>query len=167
MTIRDPQPLPAPAGPTTNLADFPKEHIPLLLNSIICEQLLGFTRELVGNEFVWTGKGMDGEVTHELFDLVREDAVAFDMAVRFVDAQQPPMGFQITRIPAIEQRGTKAQFQAFLMRIGPGGEGVPFAQAAGYKAGATIALLVAGQLGVDIAARHRELFPGHYMEILQ
>lgn len=168
-TILEPQPQPRP---TLNLSDYPQEHIPLLLNSILCEECLGFTRELVsdregGTRFEWTGQGANAEITHELFDFVRNDAVAFDFAVRFVDRQQPPMGFQIIRVPEIDMPGRQspAQFMAFLLRINTSGGGEPFAESRGFRAGATIALLIAGQLNVDIAARHRELFPAHYMKL--
>jgi hypothetical protein len=163
----EPQPLPPPV--TFDLGQLPKEHIPTLLNSIICEESMGFRRELVGNEWQWTGRGLGGEVSHELFDFVQNDMLAFDMIGRFVDAQEPPLGFQIVRVPKIDLpaigRQQPAMYQAWLLRIGPDGGGVPFAEVKGFRAGAVIALLVAGQLGVNLEARHRELFPGHYLKL--
>jgi hypothetical protein len=157
----------APENPW-DLSAIPGTDIPLVLNSIVAEVLMGFTRHTVtdkaGTRFEWRGTGQDGQPTTELFDFVREPGLALELMTRW--AADNSFGFQVVRIPDVPDRGIQAHWRAYLLRIGPNGEGVPFAEVGGNSAGVVLTLLICAQMpGVDVKRTHKELFPGHYMKL--
>jgi hypothetical protein len=153
---------PKPAG--INLGDkIPQEHIPLVLNSILNEALLGYTRELVNGEWQWTATGTDGQTTHELHDFVNTDAVAIEMLTRFGDGQEPPIAWQLNRIPHLPGQNERALFQLYL--IAPDAKGQPriLLTVNAARIGVAISLALCTHIQANLEMQHRILFPGHYI----
>lgn len=150
-----------------SLADLniPSEHVPLLLNSIVNEGLLDFKRELVNGQWVWTGNGMDGKPTNELFDLVHNDYLAMDLLIRFCDGQPLPLGFQANRIPMIKGVNERAQWSLYVMQPDKGGQPQTIAHVNAYRLGVAIATALCHILEADLQVQHRTLFPAHYLAI--
>lgn len=154
-------------GAAQNLGGtIPQEHIPLVLNSIVNEGLLGFTRELVNNQWVWTGKSQDGtETTHELFDLVHNDYLAMDMLRNFCQGQTPPMGYQLNYIPKMKGISEQPMYTLYLLAPDAGGQPSIVNQVTANRMGVAICMALCGVLQADLKMQHRTLFPGHYIAI--
>lgn len=151
-------------GVPFNLGEaIPKEHIQLVLNSIINERLLGFTRELVNSDWQWTGTGKDGTTTHELHDFVGNDFVAIDMVTRFCAAQEPPMAWQLNYIPHLPGVNERAIHQFYLLRPDMNAQPQTLQSVYANKIGLAISLAVIGLLEADVKSVHQTLFPGHYL----
>ncbi len=148
-----------------DLRDIPKEHIPTVLNSIVCEALLDFKRQLVGGEWQWSGTGVDGEQQHELFDLVHDDGLAIEMLTRFCAGQPTPLGYQLNYIPKIEGVSQQAMFQVYILQ--PDLEGNPqvLHRVDANRIGLGIALVFCGIVRADVTMQHRTLFPASYLSI--
>jgi len=156
---------PKPPG-SINLGDkIPKEHIPLVLNSILNEALLGFKRELVNGEWQWTGTTAEGQVTNELHDFVDNDAVAIEMLTRFGDVQDPPIAFQLNRIPRIKGVNERALFQLYLLAPDKNGQPQTLLTVNASRIGVAISLALCTHLQANLEMQHRTLFPGHYMTL--
>lgn len=150
------------AGPNDGTIDFPMEHMPLVANSLICELLYSFERELVktdkGMEYVWKGEGVDGEPVDALFDFFGQDVLAVSMLTQFCDANG--LGFNLVHTPP---QLKKAPYQCFLLGIDEAGGPVQKAVTQGNRVAPVICLLVLATLKADMRAQHRLLFPGHYI----
>jgi hypothetical protein len=148
----------ANAGPL----NIPQEHLPLVINSLICERLMDFKRELVNDEagtrHVWSGQNLDGEQTDQLFNFMDTDALAIELLNKFVDANE--LGYNLIRVPK-----TVGGHPVQALLLGADSEGRPTQRAhvSGNKIGPVICLLILGYMQVDIQAQHRALFPGHYL----
>lgn len=154
---------PKPPG-AVNLGDkIPKEHIPLVLNSILNEALFGFKRELVEGEWVWTGTTVEGEVTHELHDFVNTDAVAIEMLTRFGDGQVPPIAWQLNRIPHLPGQNNRALFQLYLLAPDEKGQPQVLLTVNAARIGVAISLALCTHIQANLEMQHRTLFPGHYL----
>lgn len=155
---------PKPTG--MNLGDkIPKEHVPLLLNSIVNEALMGFKRDLVNGEWQWTGTGADGQVTHELFNFVEDDHLALEMLTRFGQGQTPPIAWQLNYIPHIEGLNDRAMYQIYLLAPDANKQPQIVQNVGANRIGLGIALALCGLVQADLMVQHRTLFPGHYMRL--
>lgn len=148
-----------------DLGKLPQEHIPLLLNSIVNEALLGFTRELVNGEWKWTGVDAEGTQHHELHDLVHNDLLAIEMLTRFGDGQEPPMAWQLNRIPHLPGANQRAMWQLYLLAPDANNQPQVVNQVTANKIGVAIALALCGVVNANLEMQHRTLFPGHYIAI--
>lgn len=156
------QPNPTPGF---DLGKLPKEHIPLLLNSIVNEALLGFTRELVKGEWVWTAFDNEGQAHHELHDIVHNDLLAIEMLTKFGQAQTPPMAWQLNFIPAIPGVNERPMYQLYLLAPDANQQPQVVNQVTANKIGVGVALALCGVVQADLEMQHRTLFPGHYIAI--
>jgi hypothetical protein len=157
----DDQPTPQP--PPISMADLPPEDIPLVLNSLIAEQLLDFKRLFNGEEFIWTGTGSDGTQVHELFDFVHNDGMVLDLMQRFCRENQ--LGFQFNFVPAMKVGAADSPEHVlmYLLRPDAGGNPSIAMQVTGRRFAPSALMLLCGYIGADPRKQHRELFPGRYL----
>jgi hypothetical protein len=141
----------------------PVGHLPVLINSAIAESMLQTERRLENGEFEWRWR--DGEGSTET-----QEWTAW--------SRSPPLDFFSDEKIAVKllskfcaQNGLTAELQFvegnWAGRIGRvTGEGQ--AQIVGRPAlmstmAQTICMMICSVIKVDLAARHRDLFPGHYL----
>lgn len=156
---------PAPQPPSQDVRDIPQAHIPLVLNSIVCESLLDFKRTLVDGEWKWSGVGVDGTVRNELFDLVHDDGLAIEMLTRFCGGQPTPLGYQLNFIPSIN--GSPQMFQVYILQPDANGQPQVWNKVGCNRIGVGIALALCGIVQADLKRQHRQLFPGSYLSIVK
>jgi hypothetical protein len=151
---------------TSDPSKIPSEDIPLVLNSLVCEALLGFTRELDDDgQWKWTAIGEDGKANHELFDLVHNDALAWDMLIRFCQGQPQPFGAQVNYIPHMQGINERPSYQVYILQPDAGGKPSIRAQTTANRLGVGIALALCYVVEADMEMQHRILFPGKYLAI--
>lgn len=157
------QPLP---NPMTDVQQIPPEDLPLVLNSIVNESLLGFTRTLdAAGQWVWKATGEDGAERTELFDLVHDDMVAFDMLIRFCSQQPQPFGAQVNYIPRIPDKAPAPSWSCYVLQPDPNGQPITRAHVNANRLGVAIALALCVVVEANLPMQHRTLFPGKYLAI--
>lgn len=164
MQPSEQQPLP---NPMADIQSIPPEDIPLVLNSIVNESLLGFTRKLdeAGN-WTWSAVGEDGQRRDELIDLVHDDMVAFDMLIRFCTQQAEPFGAQVNFIPLIKGKNERPSWSVYILQPGgPDGQPITRAHVNANRMGVGIALALAVLVEANLLMQHRTLFPGKYLAV--
>lgn len=136
----------------------PKEHIPLTMNSLLCERLYGFQRELhPDGSFSWQAVKDDGTVINDLMQIVDDPTTAIGFLDRICAHQK--WGYQIMR----DVEAPMVQVSLFL--VDDKGEPQLITQCTGNPLGLTISLVIAGALKLDPKAQHRILYPGHYLQL--
>jgi hypothetical protein len=153
-------------NPMADISQIPPDDIPLVLNSIVNESLLGFTRSLDSSgAWVWKAVGEDGEQRDELIDIVHDDMVAFDMLIRFCSQQPQPFGAQMNYIPVIPGKSERASWSVYVLQPDPAGQPVTRAHVNANRLGVAIALALAVVVEANLLIQHRLLFPGKYLAI--
>ncbi len=159
---QQPQPNPMMA----DLAKIPPEDLPLVLNSIVNESLLGFTRSMASDgSWVWTATGEDGEKRTEMIDMVHDDMVAFDMLIRFCTQQPEPFGAQMNFIPHIKGMNERPSWSVYILQPDPAGQPTTRAHVNANRLGVAIALALCQVVEANLLMQHRILFPGQYLAI--
>lgn len=152
------------AGPNSGALNFPMEHLPLVCNSLLCERLLGFERELVtdegGTRFEWSGQGLNGEASSRLFDFFNTDPLALELLRMFCDSNE--LGYNLIHPP---KQLAKLPYQCFLLGADTEGKPVQRASTQGNRIGPVTCLVMLGFMQVDLIAQHKLLYPGHYMAL--
>lgn len=163
MTTLEEQPLP---NPMADISKIPPEDLPLVLNSLVNESLLGFSRSLDSSgAWTWKAVGEDGSTRTELFDLVMDDMVAFDMLVRFCSQQKPPFGAQVNYIPHIPGKNERPSWSVYILQPDPEGQPTQRAHVNANRLGVGIALALCVVVEANLPMQHRLLFPGKYLAI--
>lgn len=159
------QPQPDELAARRQHIEIPKEQMPLVLNSLIAEHVMGFERRLnttTGNH-EWSGKQEDGTVLDWAeappFDFARDDSLAVALASRicvengyFIDFQISPEGVFWARLG----ERLPEDPQSARMIAGP---------ATGKPLCLVLCLLICTARKLSVPGQHRTLFPGHYMKL--
>lgn len=162
MTLEQ-QPMP---NPMADIAKIPPDDIPTVLNSIVNESLLGFTRSLDdAGQWVWKTVGEDGSHRDEMIDLVHDDMVAFDMLIRFCTQQPQPFGAQVNFIPLIKGKNEHSSWSVYILQPDPNGQPTTRAHVNANRLGVGIALALCVVVEANLLMQHRTLFPGKYLAI--
>lgn len=141
----------------------PKEHMPRLLNSMLCENLLGFERRLNSDgKHEWRGQMNDSgswtewtDKLEELVDFAGDVTEAIDMLQHV--CSENGMGFNVVFDP---QRNL---LNVFILAVGPEGKPIPRVQIEGTQLASMICAAMCGLRGLSLEDQHRALFPGHYL----
>jgi hypothetical protein len=158
------QPMP---NPMHDVRKIPPDDLALVLNSIINESLLGFSRTLDSSgAWLWTCTGENGEKRTEMFDLVHDDLLAFDMLNRFCSQQRPQaLGSQVNSIPFIEGKNEGPSWSVYILQPDPKGNPTTRAHVNANHLGVAIALALCVVVDANLPMQHRLLFPGKYLAI--
>jgi hypothetical protein len=152
-------------SPIADVSKLPQEDIPLVLNSLVNESLLGFNRTLNdAGQWEWKCVGEDGSVATEMFDLVRNDMLAFEMLVRFCKSQPTPFGAQVNFIPAVSE-GQRPMWSIYILQPDANGQPSTRAHVSANTLGVGIALALCGVVEANLLSQHRILFPAKYLAI--
>lgn len=140
----------------------PKEHMPRLLNSILCENLLGFERRLGSKgKHQWRGKsaGSDEwtewtENLEEILDFPGQLDEAMDLMQQVCHDNN--MGYNVVFDPQ------RRVLTVFLLAVGPEGKPTPRVQIEGRHLPSMICAAMCGLRGFSLEDQHRALYPAHY-----
>lgn len=140
----------------------PPEHIPLTMNSLLCERLYNFARTLrPDGSFAWSAEKdeADGSKTPitDLLDFVNDVGTAYGLLTRLCAHQQ--WGWQVS------QDVGSPMVQVVLFLHDRHGEVQVIATTTGSPIGLAISLCIAAAMKLDPATQHRLLYPGHYMAL--
>lgn len=145
----------------TAAVEIPKEHMDRVLNSLLCERLLGFERRMNEKmEYEWRGRRVG---TGEFSDW--DDALV-DFAGDLKEAQRLLQQFcrQIGICYNLIYDPRNGRHTVVLLQIGDKGQPVPVVQISNIsQLPQGIAAAIAGYSGFDLQEQHKLLYPGHYL----
>lgn len=140
--------------------EIPKEHMPHVLNSLICERMLGFERRLNehGN-FEWRGKKLDGTVS-EWSEALLDFANKLDEAEHMLTqtCRQIGCGFNIIF------DGRRELYAVLLSEQSADGKPVRVS-VQGKQLPLIISAAIVGAMGYNLSEQHRTLYPSHYIKL--
>lgn len=139
--------------------EIPADHMPTVLNSLICEHLLHFERRVnKAGEFQWRGTKTTGEVTPwsaELVDFAGDLKEAQDLLHNY--CKHVGMGYNLIFNPQNDKH------VCVLLAVGEDGKPVPRVQIIGNPLSQLICAALCGLNGFQLEQQHRTLFPAHYL----
>lgn len=141
--------------------EIPKDHMPLVLNSLICERMLGFERRL--NEegsFEWRGKKLDGTVSEwseSLVDFCGNIAEAEHLLSQV--CRQTGLGFNIVF------DSPRDLYAVLLTERNEEGKATTRVSVQGKQLPLIISAALVGTMGYNVSEQHRTLYPMHYMRL--
>lgn len=146
----------------------PKEHIGRVMNSLLCENLMGFERRLNSDgKHEWRGKrsGSDdlldwtewNDDLEEILDFVGDLNESIDL-LQYC-CRQKGVGYNLIYDP---QRNVHS---VFILEVGPNGKPVPRIQIEGSALTTMVCAAICGMHNFSFTDQHRALYPAHYLSL--